>query len=72
MRAGGEAAPGYGHLKVRLVEAIDAYFGPARQRRREFLDDPAELDRLLARGADRARPRAAATRDRALLACGLR
>ncbi|MCP3918286.1 MAG: tryptophan--tRNA ligase [bacterium] len=72
VREGGEGAPGYGHLKARLIEGIDAAFGPARERRRELLADPDELERILARGADRARGRAAATRDRALAACGLR
>ena len=70
--AGGEGAPGYGHLKVRLVEAIDAHFAPARARRAELLGDPAELDRILERGAERARERATAVRDRAARACGLR
>ena len=72
LRQGGEGAPGYGHLKVRLREAMDAAFGPARARRKALLDDPAELDRTLARGAERARARAAAVRDRAYRACGLR
>lgn len=70
--AGGADAPGYGHIKVRLVEAIDAAFGPARARRQALLDDPAELDRILAKGAEQARERATAVRDRALGACGLR
>lgn len=70
--AGGEGAPGYGHLKMRLMEAIDEHFGPARARRAELLDDPAELDRILMKGAEKARARAAAVRDRALAACGLR
>ena len=72
VRAGGEGAPGYGHLKVRLLEAMDAHFGDARERRREFLADPAEVDRVLARGGEKARERAVATRDRAYAACGLR
>jgi len=72
LRAGGEGAPGYGHLKVRLVEAIDEHFGPARERRRDMLNDPAEVDRVLAQGGQTARERARATRDRALIACGLR
>jgi len=72
VREGGAGAPGYGHLKARLKEGIDAAFGPARERRRELLADPAEVDRILARGAERARERASATRDRALAACGLR
>ena len=59
-------------MKARLIEAIDEHFGPARERRRELLADPAEVDRALERGAQRARERAVATRDRALGACGLR
>jgi len=72
IEAGGEGAPGYGHMKMRLVEAIEETFAPARKRREELLADPAELDRILERGAQRARERAVATRDRALAACGLR
>lgn len=72
IRKGGDGAPGYGHLKMRLVEAIDEHFGPARARRKELLDDPAELDRILAVGAAKARERASAVRDRAIAACGLR
>ncbi len=72
VRTGGEGAPGYGHLKQRLIAAIDDKFGEARARREEMLADPAEVDRILARGAERARERAQAVRDRALLACGLR
>jgi tryptophanyl-tRNA synthetase len=72
LRAGGEGAPGYGHLKARLRDAVDATFGPARARRKELLDDRGELERVLARGAERARRRAATVRDRAYAACGLR
>lgn len=72
VRAGGEGAPGYGHLKVRLVEAIQEFFRPARERRRELLDDPGEVDRVLAAGAEVARERATRVRDRAIQACGLR
>ncbi|MFT5731679.1 MAG: tryptophanyl-tRNA synthetase [Planctomycetota bacterium] len=72
VEAGGESAPGYGHLKVRLAEAIDEHFGEARARYKEFLADPAELDRVLLKGSEKARERAAAVLDRARLACGLR
>ncbi|MBC8330224.1 MAG: tryptophan--tRNA ligase, partial [Planctomycetes bacterium] len=58
VRAGGAGAPGYGQLKGVIFEAMDAYFAPARARRKELLADPAELDRVPARGADNARPRA--------------
>jgi tryptophanyl-tRNA synthetase len=72
VRAGGPGAPGYGHLKQRLIDAIEERFAPARRRREELLADPAEVERILARGAERARERATRTRDRALVACGLR
>lgn len=72
VRAGGAGAPGYGHLKVALIEAIEERFAPARARREELLADRGELERILAAGAERARPRAVAVRDRAFAACGLR
>ena len=70
--AGGEGAPGYGHLKLRLIEAIDERFCAARERREELLATPDEVDRVLSDGAQRARERARAVRDRAYAACGLR
>ncbi|MEO5876602.1 MAG: tryptophan--tRNA ligase [Streptosporangiaceae bacterium] len=54
---------GYGQLKKELAELTLEVFGPIRERTREFLADPAELDRLLARGADRATEVAATTMD---------
>lgn len=71
-RAGGAGAPGYGHLKARIVEAIEEHFAPARARREELLRDPGEVERILRRGAERAAERARAVRLRALEACGLR
>ncbi len=72
VRRGGDGAPGYGHMKQRLVELIEDVFAPARARREELLADPGELERILARGAEAARARARATVDRAYRACGLR
>jgi tryptophanyl-tRNA synthetase len=72
VRRGGPGAPGYGHLKQRLVEAIEERFAGARRRRAELLDDPGEVERILRGGAERARERAVRTRYRALRACGLR
>jgi tryptophanyl-tRNA synthetase len=72
VRSGGSGAPGYGHMKARLIEAIDAAFGPARARRKELLAAPGELERVLAAGGRRARERARATVDRCYRACGLR
>lgn len=45
----------YGHLKVELADAVVAALGPVRDRALELLDDPAELDALLACGAAKAR-----------------
>ena len=72
VQRGGEGAPGYGHLKAALIEGMENHFAAARVRREELLADPAEVDRILERGAERARARAVAVRDRALRACGLR
>ena len=45
---------GYGDLKKDLAEVVADTFGPIRARTLELLDDPAELDRVLAGNADRA------------------
>ena len=45
----------YGHLKVDVADAVVAALEPVRERTLELLDDPAELDRLLAVGAAKAR-----------------
>jgi tryptophanyl-tRNA synthetase len=49
------AGQGYGALKNAVAEAVVAFAQPFAARTRELLDDPAELDRILARGAERAR-----------------
>ncbi len=72
VRRGGPGAPGYGHLKVRIAEAMEARFAQARERRAQLVADPAEVDRILAHGAARARARAVVVLDRARKACGLR
>lgn len=55
------AGHGYGDLKKGLAEVVDATFTPIRERTNELLDDPAELDRILDRGAERAGEIAEAT-----------
>jgi tryptophanyl-tRNA synthetase len=52
---------GYGDLKKDLSEIVVDFVTPFRQRTMELLDDRAELDALLAKGADRARDVAATT-----------
>jgi tryptophanyl-tRNA synthetase len=72
VREGGAGAPGYGHMKQRLIQAIETTFAPARARRAELLANPAAVDRVLAEGGLRARERARATVDRCYRAVGLR
>jgi tryptophanyl-tRNA synthetase len=45
---------GYGNFKTKLADVVVETFGPIRERTLELLDDPAELDRVLAGNADRA------------------
>lgn len=52
----GFAGKQYGHLKVAVAEAVVAFAEPFAARVREFVSDPAEIDRVLAAGAARARP----------------
>ncbi len=72
LRRGGPGAPGYGHLKARLIEAIEAHFAAAREKRAHLLARPEEVERVLASGAAKASARARATLERAYRACGIR
>ena len=53
--AAGYAGKGYGDLKKDVAEAVVEGLAPVRARATELLADPAELDRILAVGAERAR-----------------
>lgn len=55
------AGRGYGDFKKDLAEIVTSEFGPVRERVLELLDDPAELDRILAANAERAEAVADAT-----------
>jgi tryptophanyl-tRNA synthetase len=48
-------ARGYGDLKKRVAEVVVETIRPVRERYEALIADPAELDRLLAVGAERAR-----------------
>jgi tryptophanyl-tRNA synthetase len=52
---------GYGDLKKDLAEVVREFVGPIQQRTRGYLDDPAQLDKLLAIGAEKARSVASET-----------
>ncbi|UCM89971.1 tryptophan--tRNA ligase [Streptomyces marincola] len=51
----------YGALKTELADVFAEWVAPFRARTEEFLKDPAELDRVLALGAEKARAVATAT-----------
>jgi tryptophanyl-tRNA synthetase len=55
------AGQGYGTLKSAVADAVAAFAEPFAKRTAELLDDRAELDRILARGAARANEVAAET-----------
>jgi len=65
------AGRGYGDLKKRVVEVVVDALAPIQARYAELMDDPAELDALLARGAERARETAARTLARMQAAVGV-
>ncbi len=52
---------GYGDLKVEVAEVLTEFVVPFQAAVQSYLDDPAELDRILADGAKRARAVAAPT-----------
>jgi tryptophanyl-tRNA synthetase len=55
------AGAGYGQLKADVAESVESVIGPIRERTRELLADPTEVDRVLAAGAARAAEVAATT-----------
>ncbi len=62
---------GYGDLKVALADLVVEWVTPFQARVNEYLDDPAELDAVLAAGAEKARSIAAVTLDRIYERSGL-
>jgi tryptophanyl-tRNA synthetase len=52
---------GYGPFKADVAEAVTALLDPIRDRYTELRADPAELQRLLAQGAEKARAASAPT-----------
>ncbi len=71
-RAFDEGGTGYGEMKKRLFGYFIETFGEARSRYEALIADPAELDGILARGADRAREAVAPLMDRVRRAVGIR
>ncbi|MGE5829812.1 MAG: tryptophan--tRNA ligase [Micromonosporaceae bacterium] len=57
----GYAGQGYGDLKKDLATVVADFVRPVQERTRAYLEDPAQLDKLLAVGAEKARTVAATT-----------
>src|SRR4051812_21697999 len=55
------AGKGYGDLKKDLAAVVAEVLAPVQERTRAYLDDPAQLDKLLGIGAEKARSVASAT-----------
>jgi tryptophanyl-tRNA synthetase len=68
--AGDFAGQGYGALKTAVADAVVGFAEPFAARTQELLGDPAELDKLLADGAARAREVAGPTLDSAYARVG--
>jgi len=67
-----EGGVGYGDMKKRLFDYYLSTFGDARARYEELKNDPAEVDRILAAGAETARETAAPLMDEVRHAVGMR
>ena len=65
------AGQGFGAFKPALADALIALISPLREKLVHLRGDPAELDRILAAGADKARALAAPTLAQAYRAVGL-
>jgi tryptophanyl-tRNA synthetase len=55
------AGQGFGAFKPKLADLAVSVLGPVTERMRRFMADPAEIDRILAAGAERARAAAGPT-----------
>ncbi|GII21221.1 tryptophan--tRNA ligase [Planosporangium mesophilum] len=55
------AGKGYGDLKKDLAEVVAEFIRPIQERTKTYLEDPAQLDKLLAVGAEKARAVSSAT-----------
>ncbi len=70
LRARYESGIGWGHAKAELFEVLNASLEKPRAEYQRYMNDRAELDRLLKRGAERARNQAAPFMDRVRKAFG--
>jgi tryptophanyl-tRNA synthetase len=66
-----EGGMGWGEAKEELFRVVNRELSPIRERFEAIMADPQGLDEILARGAEKARPIAAATVNRFRKAAGI-
>jgi tryptophanyl-tRNA synthetase len=66
------AEKGYGHLKTGVADAVIATLAPVYETYRRYMDDKAELTRILQDGAEAARKHARTTLDRVYTTIGIK
>jgi tryptophanyl-tRNA synthetase len=62
---------GYGDAKKMLLAKADAYFAPAREKRKQLATDPAYVENVLREGAVKARAEARQTMELVRTAVGM-
>jgi tryptophanyl-tRNA synthetase len=62
---------GYGDAKKMLLDKINGYFGPFREKRKQLAAQPASVEEVLARGARKARAEAQKTMELVRRAVGM-
>lgn len=63
---------GYGDAKKKLLEKLIATFGPLRDKRKYYTENPKEVEAILAQGAEKVRPISLETMEKVRKATGLR
>jgi len=53
----------YGYIKLELLDLLNDFYGEARKKKKEFMEDPESLRQILAGGAAKAREKAIVTLD---------
>ena len=53
----------YGYIKLELLELLNEFYGEARRKKADFMDDTESLRKILKQGAEKARAKASVTLD---------
>jgi len=53
----------YGYIKLELLDLLHEFYGTAREKKKEYIEDPSSLRKILHKGAEKAREKATVTID---------